>query len=155
MQATPRRLRLPVPCSILTGALAAGKTTAIASLLQTRPQDELWAVLVNEFGAAGLDAAFLAAPSKAGSSESGGVHIHQLAGGCLCCSLSNVTPLTIAQLLRRVKPDRLLIEPSGLAHPAALLSMLCSGHLSSALELGPVICLVGWLWWRCMSQPSN
>ncbi|KAL4451816.1 hypothetical protein ABPG75_007478 [Micractinium tetrahymenae] len=149
--AGPRRLRLPVPVSIITGALAAGKTTFIAGLLRSRPPGELWAVLVNEFGAAGLDAALLeggaAGPAAAQQAEqqqqgSAGVHIRQLAGGCLCCALSSVTATAIAQLLRNVKPDRLLIEPSGLAHPAALLDMLQGGHLASALSLQPVVCLV-------------
>ena len=117
----PRRLRLPVPASIVTGALASGKTTFIAGLLHSKPPGELWAVLVNEFGAAGLDAALLegggAGPAAAAGPpqplDAGGVHIRQLAGGCLCCALSSVTATAIAQLLRNVKPDRLLIEPSG------------------------------------------
>lgn len=120
----PRRLRLPIPTSVITGALASGKTTFIASLLHSKPPEELWAVLVNEFGAAGLDAALLeggaAAPAGAAAAQrgaqplgAGGVHVRQLAGGCLCCALSSVTATAIAQLLRNVKPDRLLIEPSG------------------------------------------
>lgn len=122
--ARPRRLRLPVPVSIITGALASGKTTFIAGLLHAKPPGELWAVLVNEFGAAGLDAALLeggaagmlAAPAAQQVKqplEAAGVHIRQLAGGCLCCALSGVTATAIAQLVRTVKPDRLLIEPSG------------------------------------------
>ena len=116
MPAAPRRLRLPVPTHIITGALASGKTTALGGLLRLKPQGEVWAVLVNEFGAAGLDAALLegstaAARSEEGAAEAGGdgiegVHIKQLGGGCLCCALSNVTHLAIAQLLRATKPDR-------------------------------------------------
>jgi G3E family GTPase len=123
---TRRRLRLPVPTLILTGALAAGKTTFVGNLLQSKPPAEVWAVLINEFGAAGLDAALLqggaaaaaaaapAAGAAAGSAAAAaaaeplpeGVHIKQLAGGCLCCALSSVTSLAIAQLLRNIKPDR-------------------------------------------------
>lgn len=102
---TARRLRLPVPVTIVTGALAAGKTTMVASLLRCKPANEVWACLLNEFGAAGLDAALLEGEAAA-VSGGGSIIIHQLAGGCLCCVLSNVTPLAIAQLLRRVKPDR-------------------------------------------------
>lgn len=110
-----RRLKLPVPVVIVTGALASGKTTVLGGILRSKPQDEVWAVLINEFGAAGLDAALLAGgaaplsgagPAAADSSGLEGVHIKQLAGGCLCCALSNVTSLAIAQLLRSVKPDR-------------------------------------------------
>ncbi|PSC70787.1 cobalamin biosynthesis [Micractinium conductrix] len=138
--AAPRRLRLPVPTTIVTGALASGKTSLIAALLRSKPPGEEWAVLVNEFGAAGLDGALLEGEHQQGGG--GGVRVRQLAGGCLCCALSNMTPLAIAQLLRAVKPDRLLIEPSGLAHPAALVDMLTGGHLGSSLALQPVVCLV-------------
>ncbi|EFN55957.1 hypothetical protein CHLNCDRAFT_145269 [Chlorella variabilis] len=127
-----------VPVTIVTGALAAGKTTMVASLLRCKPANEVWACLLNEFGAAGLDAALLEGEAAA-VSGGGSIIIHQLAGGCLCCVLSNVTPLAIAQLLRRVKPDRLIIEPSGLAHPATLLDMLQGEHLGSSLAVQPVV----------------
>lgn len=104
---------MPCPTNIVTGALASGKTTVLKNLLLAKPPEEVWAVLVNEFGAAGLDAALLeegGGSGTSGGSEGGrdgaGVHIQQLAGGCLCCAMSNVTPLAIAQLLRQAKPDR-------------------------------------------------
>lgn len=223
----------PGQVNIVTGSLASGKTTFIGALLRQKPEHEVWAVLVNEFGAAGLDAALLEgsrathpapastaeAAGTAGCGSSGssveGIHIKQLAGGCLCCALSNVTALAIAQLLRSVKPDRcvaalkcespdgataslaaagrqaagpathtelaglkllqtrsaeavrcelwrqpanmplacfsslpcrLLIEPSGLAHPAALVDMLQGEHLGRSLVLQPVVCLVSARW---------
>lgn len=138
----------------------------LARMMQTKPSGDVWVVLVNEFGAAGLDGALLeGSTAEARSVGSGSIHVHQLAGGCLCCTLSNVTALTIAQLVRRFKPDRcdmqatcdpgrralqtlivaqrrLFIEPSGLAHPAVLLDMLSGPDLGSSLTLGPVICMV-------------
>lgn len=51
--------KLPVHVNIVTGHLSAGKTTLIAGLLQRKPASEHWAVLVNEFGALGIDAALL------------------------------------------------------------------------------------------------
>ena len=44
--------------------------------------------------------------------------VKELAGGCLCCALSGPLGASVAQLVRKAKPDRLLIEPSGLGHPA-------------------------------------
>ena len=143
--AARRRLRLPVPTLILTGALASGKTTFIGNLLQRKPPGEVWAVLINEFGAAGLDAALLeggaaaaaapaaGAPAAADSAAAEllpqGVHIKQLAGGCLCCALSSVTSLAIAQLLRNVKPDR--CAPAYTAQPASA-AIGDLQHISSA-----------------------
>eukprot|EP00798_Chlamydomonas_sp_ICE-L_P026159 gene26159-11886_t len=48
----------------------------------------------------------------------------------------------IAQLVRQAKPDRLIIEPSGLGHPAGLLDTLQNEHLRSALEIRAIICMV-------------
>lgn len=54
----------------------------------------------------------------------GKVVVRELAGGCMCCSLSGPLGAAIAQLVRNAKPDRLIIEPSGLGHPAGLLDVL-------------------------------
>ena len=48
----------------------------------------------------------------------------------------------IAQLVRRAKPDRLLIEPSGLGHPAGLVDVLQGEHLRSSLQLQAILCLL-------------
>ena len=112
----PRKLKLPVPTTIVTGALGSGKTTALCSLLGSKPIEEVWAVVVNEFGAVGLDAATMQASAAAAGTDH--VVIKQIAGGCMCCVSSGLLSTTIAQIVRTVKPDRLLIEPSGLGHPA-------------------------------------
>lgn len=134
---------LPVPTHVITGTLGSGKTTAITQLIASKPAAETWAVLVNEFGAVGIDEALLETSS---APLGGGVAVKQLAGGCLCCALSGVTSVAIAQLVRQVRPSRLLIEPSGLGHPAALLDILRGEHLQTALAVQPLVCLVrpGW-----------
>lgn len=58
----------------------------------------------------------------------GRVVVRELAGGCMCCSLSGPLGAAIAQLVRNAKPDRLIIEPSGLGHPAGLLDVLKVCH---------------------------
>ncbi|KAG7673236.1 hypothetical protein Ndes2526B_g03339 [Nannochloris sp. 'desiccata'] len=145
-----RQLRLPIKCQMIGGQLASGKTSLILRLIATKPKDEVWAVLVNEAGAVGIDQALLSGAKTSnpnGDDNSaaptvGGVKIKMLGGGCLCCTLSSVTSASLVQLIRNSKPDRLIIEPSGLAHPKALLEMLQGPHLASALSLQPIICLV-------------
>lgn len=44
-----------IPTNIITGFLGVGKTTAINALLANKPEDENWAILVNEFGQVGID----------------------------------------------------------------------------------------------------
>jgi G3E family GTPase len=145
-----RALKLPVHTTVITGSLNSGKTTFISRLIKIKPQNAVWAVLVNEFGAVGLDRIALES-----SAASQGLHVKQIAGGCMCCVTGGVLALSIAQLLRSVKPDRLLIEPSGLGHPAGLIDALQGEHLKTALQLNAVLCLVSIRWtYPSTSQPA-
>ena len=105
-----------VPVHIVTGFLGSGKTTLIHSLIEQKPVDEKWAILVNEFGQIGIDQAMFDARDD--------VVVKGLPGGCLCCQLAFVLQAALVNLLARSKPDRVIIEPSGLGHPAGLLDLL-------------------------------
>ncbi|GAA0788342.1 CobW family GTP-binding protein [Marinobacterium sediminicola] len=123
-----------VPTNIITGFLGSGKTTAINHLLKHKPDDERWAVLVNEFGQVGIDGSLI--------EQQDGIEVKELAGGCLCCALGPSLPITLATLLRRFRPDRLLIEPTGLGHPARIIDTLQSEQFRSVLTLHSIICLL-------------
>ncbi|ARU90507.1 GTP-binding protein [Pseudomonas sp. M30-35] len=106
-----------IPTHLIAGPLGAGKTSLIRQLLEQRPAQERWAVLINEFGQIGLDAALL-------STDQDGVEIGEVAGGCLCCVNGVPFQVGLARLLRKAKPHRVFIEPSGLGHPQQLLEQL-------------------------------
>lgn len=122
-----------VPLNLITGFLGAGKTTAIRHLLTQERQQERWAVLVNEFGQIGIDQAVMG---------DGEVAIKEVPGGCLCCT--NQLPLQVAlsQLLSRANPTRVLIEPTGLGHPARVLETLREPHWQTALDVRATLTLV-------------
>ncbi len=123
----------PVPTNLITGFLGAGKTTAIRHLLaEARPPEERWAVLVNEFGDVGVDAAGLG----------DGAAVEELPGGCLCCTLGVPFRVALARLLRRSRPARLLIEPTGLGHPARILDQLHEFEEQGALTRHATLTLV-------------
>ncbi len=123
------------PVNIVTGFLGVGKTTALRRLLADRPAGEYWAVLVNEFGEVGIDGAALA-------DTQAGLNVVEVPGGCICCTTSPQLRVSLTRLLRERRPDRLLIEPSGLGHPAGIVDLLRDPFLSVALDLRSIICLV-------------
>lgn len=89
---------------LITGFLGAGKTTFIAKYgAWLEKQGVKFAVIENEFGAAGVDRAIL--------SERFG-NVGELSGGCICCTLKVGFYEMLAQLSGRC--DRVLVEPSGL-----------------------------------------
>jgi G3E family GTPase len=126
-----------VPTNIITGFLGVGKTTAILSLLKQRPVTERWAVLVNEFGEVGLDGALIASEQS-----TGGVSIREVAGGCMCCLAGVPMQVGLQRLLSESKPDRLLIEPTGLGHPREVLAVLLQAQYQSVLDVKATITLI-------------
>lgn len=119
-----------IPTHLICGPLGAGKTSLIRSLLAQKPAAERWAVLINEFGQIGLDAALL-------TTDEAGISLAEVAGGCLCCVNGVPFQVGLNRLLHKAKPDRLFIEPSGLGHPAELLAQLGAPPWQAVLALQP------------------
>jgi G3E family GTPase len=124
-----------IPTHLISGSLGAGKTSLIRALLAQRPSNERWAILINEFGQIGLDAALL-------STDDAGVSLTEVAGGCLCCVNGVPFQVGLGRLLRQAKPDRLFIEPSGLGHPAELLDQLAGPPWRDVLALQPSVAVI-------------
>lgn len=124
-----------IPTNIITGFLGVGKTSLIKQLLKTKPEGETWAVLVNEFGEVGIDAGLMDASDS-------GVQIREVAGGCMCCAAGVPTQVAINQLIARAKPDRLLIEPTGLGHPNEIIKVLSAPHYQNVISLQSTLCLI-------------
>lgn len=127
-----------VPTNIITGFLGVGKTTVILNLLKRKPTHERWAVLVNEFGEVGVDGSLM----QGKHSENQGVFIREVPGGCMCCAAGLPMQIALNQLLSRAKPDRLLIEPTGLGHPKEVLEVLSADHYQDVLDIQQCITLV-------------
>lgn len=127
-----------VPTNIITGFLGVGKTSAILHLLKTRPAHERWAILVNEFGEIGVDGSLF----EGQHNEAQGVFIREVPGGCMCCAAGLPMQIALNQLLTRAKPDRLLIEPTGLGHPKEVLQALSAEHYQEVLDLQKILTLV-------------
>lgn len=127
-------MRVPVKTHIISGFLGAGKTTLLKALLRQKPEDEVWAVLMNEFGQIGVDQQLL--------TQSEGFEIKELLGGCLCCSSQLPMQIALSRLLAETKPDRLFIEPTGLGHPSQLIEQLTEPHWHSSISMRSLVTVV-------------
>jgi len=127
-----------VPTNIITGFLGAGKTTTILHLLKHKANNERWAVLVNEFGEIGIDGALF----KGQHSQQQGVFIREVPGGCMCCTAGLPMQIALTQLLATAKPDRLLIEPTGLGHPEEVLHTLMAQNFRDILSIEKIVTLM-------------
>ena len=123
---------MPVPVHIVSGFLGSGKTTAIRAQLDARAGERL-AIIVNDFGEASLDEAALA--------EGAPFRLTNIPGGCVCCTAPEGFVQALGAVLEE-EPDRLLIEPTGLARPQDLVDTIRRGPHRDALALAPVLVLL-------------
>ena len=105
----------PIPVTLLTGFLGAGKTTLLNRLLHD-PVAGRVAVIVNEFGEAGLDHDLI---------ESAAEDVVLMPAGCICCTIRGDLAKTMSRLLVRraigeLRFDRVVIETTGLADPGPI-----------------------------------
>lgn len=129
----------PLPLVILTGFLGAGKTTRLNRWL-TDPALAETLVIINEFGAVGLDHLLV---------EEAPGEMVLMAAGCLCCTIRGDLVATLEDLLRRrdnqrIRPfQRILIETTGLADPLPILqSVLQHPYLSKRFGIAGLVTLV-------------
>jgi G3E family GTPase len=125
-----------IPVTLLTGFLGAGKTPLLNALLDDASAGRI-AVIVNEFGEAGLDHALI--------ESSGAEEVVLMQSGCLCCTVRGDLARTITSLAaRRIRGelefDRVVIETTGLADPAPILQTLTTDqYLARATRLDGVV----------------
>ncbi|CAH2601021.1 conserved membrane protein of unknown function [Rhodovastum atsumiense] len=110
---------------IVAGFLGAGKTTFMRRLLDQANPAQRTVVLVNDFGALGVDATLL---------RGRGAEVVELPNGCICCSLRKDLSAQLLSMIARYRPARVLIEPSGVADLAALLGVLHGRDLRACVK---------------------
>jgi len=118
---------------VITGFLGTGKTTTLQYLLKQKPAHEKWVVLLNEFGKTGLDSDLL---------NNDEVVVSQVAGGCLCCATPLLFQTALNKIIRFEKPQRILIEPSGLGHPDKIVELLKQSQYQKTLKIEAVLTLI-------------
>jgi G3E family GTPase len=100
---------LRTPITLITGPLGSGKTTLLRHILATRPAKI--AIVMNEFGEIAIDTKVI---------EGKNVRIAELGGGCVCCSLLGEFEAAVTEIIKKVAPEIIVVETTGLAEPEAL-----------------------------------
>lgn len=135
--------RTPLEVLIVTGPLGAGKTTVVNRLLKAEvAAGRRVAVLINEFGAISVDGTLVDAerPELAG--------VENLVNGCVCCSLRNDVVATLQAWCEQPdgqRPERVVLETTGLADPTDLLDLEVEPALAGRLRLAGLLTVVSCL----------
>jgi G3E family GTPase len=111
--------------TVVCGLLGSGKTTFIKNIVQGAREKTV--VLVNDFGSAGIDGEIISAR---------GIETVELPSGCVCCTLKFDLITTIQRIVKQFSPERLLIEPSGVASPSGVLEALEAAGFGGASVIG-------------------
>ncbi len=134
----PRRPGPPLPLTVLTGFLGAGKTSLLNRLLRD-PALAGTAVLINEFGEIGLDHLLVEKISD---------DLVLLPSGCVCCTMRGDLIDALERLLRdldnrRANLTRVVLETTGLADPAPVLhTVMVHPYLVMRYRLDGVVTVV-------------
>ena len=128
-----------IPATVITGFLGAGKTSIIRHLLENAAGRRI-ALIVNEFGDIGIDGEILKGCGIEGCEDE---DVLELANGCICCTVADdFVPTMEALLGRERKPDRIVIETSGLAMPKPLVKAFNWPDIRTRVTVDAVVTVV-------------
>ncbi len=102
---------MKTPLILIAGALGSGKTTLLRHLV-AHAGDRRIAILMNEFGEIAIDSR---------SIEGKHVRMTELAGGCVCCSLTGEFEAAVREIVSAVGPELIVVETTGVAEPDAVI----------------------------------
>ncbi len=118
---------------LLFGFLGAGKTTLVRNLLQTADPEIPTAVIVNEFGAVGVDGDIIKGKS---------IDTIELVSGCICCTLRGSLLSAIEELINENGAKRIIVEATGVADPDDMLDDFEEPEVRDLFDVAPVVTVV-------------
>ena len=118
---------------VFSGFLGAGKTTLIKKLIKEAFAGEQIVLIENEFGEIGIDGGFL---------KEAGIEIREMNSGCICCSLVGDFDVALKEVMETYKPQRILIEPSGVGKLSYVIRTVSDAAEGTDMELGVAVTVV-------------
>ena len=110
-----------IKIDVFSGFLGAGKTTLIKKLIKEAYTGEKLVLIENEFGEIGVDGGFM---------KEAGIQVNELNSGCICCSLVGDFAEALKKVAEEYRPDRILIEPSGVGKLSDIVKAVERAELS-------------------------
>lgn len=124
---------MKVKIDVFSGFLGAGKTTLIKKLINESFYKEKVVVIENEFGEIGIDGSIL---------KDTNIEVKEINAGCICCSIAGDFKKAVKEVIDRYKPERIIIEPSGVAKLSEIISVCNNSELKSSVELNMVTTVI-------------
>lgn len=121
-----------IKLDIISGFLGSGKTTLIKKILDFYKNEKV-VVIENEFGEIGIDANII---------QKDGLDIIELQNGCICCSMKLNFKDTILKVAKEFNPDRIIIEPTGIAMLSEILLMINNDEIKSNFTINSLVTVV-------------
>ncbi|MDD4844230.1 MAG: CobW family GTP-binding protein [Anaerotignum sp.] len=118
---------------IISGFLGSGKTTFIKKILEEKFLAEKVVLIENEFGQIGIDGILF---------KKSGIEIRELNSGCICCSLVGDFERTIQEVIEKFKPERIIIEPSGVGKLSEIIKACEAAKQGESLHINMLITVV-------------
>ncbi|MBL4933729.1 CobW family GTP-binding protein [Clostridium paridis] len=121
---------MSIKIDVFSGFLGAGKTKLIKKLIEESLNKEKIAIIENEFGEIGIDGSFL---------RNSKIEITEISAGCICCSVYGDFKKGILEVIDKYSPERIIIEPSGVAKLSEILSVFKEPDIKEKVSLNMLI----------------
>ncbi|MGO5075118.1 GTP-binding protein [Clostridium sporogenes] len=121
-----------IKVNLVSGFLGAGKTTLIKKILENVKEEKV-IIIENEFGEVAIDGDLI---------KKEGFDVFELRSGCICCMMKQDFEDSLQKVIEEYKPDRIIIEPTGISSLSQLLDILEKDNFKDRININSVITVV-------------
>ncbi|MHB9924433.1 GTP-binding protein [Clostridium botulinum] len=121
-----------IKVNLISGFLGAGKTTLIKKVLENVKEEKI-IIIENEFGEVAIDGDLI---------KKDGFDVFELRSGCICCMMKQDFEDSLQKVIEEYKPDRIIIEPTGISSLSQLLDILEKDNFKDKININRVITVV-------------